>query len=857
MKKIIFSLLMMTSFTFSFSQGLVWSKQFTGTGQNQPTLIATDNSGNVYVAGNFNGSITHDTYNFTSRGLQDVFIAKYSSSGVIQWIKQVGGPGTESIYGLALSPDQKNVYIGVTYNGTTQIESTYLTSEGSNDIFIAKYTSVGDLVDTYNAASGAFNQANGYLSVDASGNIIMIGIFNTDVSLGNGGVKLYANGVDRQNFIAKFDANGNVLWGHLLESTSLLTYVRTVTTVGTDIYISGQFSGSLILPNNTISSSNTLRDGFVAKLDANGNDYWCRRVMGSGNDIYVYRHNTDENGNVYLAGYFLCSQLTIDSTKTISSNLHPSNASSGTSDMLMLKYNTSGTLQWVKKFGSSGNDKINNISIASGIFEAVGSFSGSVTINGINLTSKGGSDACMIIGNATSGDITSVFTAQGKLNEDAWVSNVSPSGRNYLFSGEFYSDTLFLNTTTFKNPNTLTRDGFLAKYGCFDNISFTATQPSCLSSNDGSITANPSTGNSPYTYLWSNSATTQTISNLTAGTYSVTVSGTTGCTLVSSYNLTSNYSALQATYTKIDPCNGGVDGSITAIPSYGKTPYTYLWSNSKTTQTITALPAGTYYCTVSDACTSHVILTVTLSSIALSVTTSTTPTNPCVATGTATANPAGGKIPYTYKWSTSGNPTTQTITNLAVGTYTVSVKDGCNNQVSRSATVAKNTMLITPSSVCTPTGQCHGTATASVTGGDSPYTYLWSDASHQTTQTAVNLCYGLYTVTVKDSYNCSKTYPNIKVSNCAKSVESEISETDISVFPNPATDYVHVFINTPENKYTSIVIYNYSGECLYKKELQSSDNEINIHINEWASGVYFIRLNNDIEINTKSFIIKR
>ncbi len=856
MKTTIFSIvIMLTSISLSFSQGLVWSKQFTGIGQNQPNAIITDNSGNIYVAGNFNGSISHDTYNLTSRGLQDVFVAKYTSAGTIVWIKQIGGTGTESMYGLALSPDYKHVYLGITFNGTTQIDGTYITSEGSNDIMLVKLSNSGSLESAINEAYGTFNQANGFLSVDASGNIYMVGTFTTDVTFGDGTVKLNATAVDRQNFIAKFDASGNILWANLLESTSDLTYVRTVTTFGSDVYISGQFSGSLILPNSTITSTNSMRDGFVAKLNSSGADYWCRRIRGSGNDIYVYRHNTDENGNVYLASYFLCSQLTIDSTQTVSSNLHPSNTSTGKSDMLMLKYNSNGTLQWVKKYGTTGNDKICNISSASGKFASVGSFTGSININGINLTAKGGTDACMLIGDASNGNVTSVNTGKGKGNEESWVNIVSSTARNYFFTGEFYSDTLTLNTTNLINPKTTTRDGFLAKYGCFDNVTFNATPTTCPNSSDGSITATPSSGSEPYTYLWSTGATTQTISNVAAGTYYVTVSGSSNCTLTSSYNLTSEYVSLQATYSKVDPCYGGVNGSITALPSDGKTPYSYKWSNNKTTQTITGLSAGTYYCTVTDACTSSVILTVTLSASPLNVATSTTPTSPCINTGTATATPSGGKTPYTYKWNTG--PTTQTITNLAQGNYYVTVKDACNGQVSKSASVSKKVITISPTTTCTPTGQCNGTATANVTGGDSPYTYYWSDAAHQTTQTAINLCYGLYAVTVKDVNNCSKTASSIKVTNCAKSAEQETWNDDISIFPNPATDYISIFINSSENIYTQMEIYNYAGELVCKKALIAKENEFNIHINNWANGVYFIRFNNDIETKTKSFVIKR
>ena len=864
MKKLLILLAIFTiNFSFVFSQTYLWKKHFTGTGQNVPLFMVSDNSGYIYIAGNFNGTITHDNVNFTSNGLQDMFLAKYSSSGTILWIKSLGGTGTENIYGLALSPDQKYVYIGFTFNGTTDIEGWQLSAE-NNDVAVAKFTNQGDLDVIFPIASGADHQINGNLSIDANNNVLVLVNFTNQADIAGGVEKCFANEYStRQNVLVKTDEWGNYIWHQMFETTSPYTYIRSVSTYGTDIFLSGQFSGSISFINQTVYSSNSLRDGIVIKLNENGEDQWARRIIGNGNDIYVYRQGLDENGNLYIAGYFNGSQISLDSTESTLSLINP--VSQGNNDMLLAKYANDGTLQWVKSAGSTGDDRLYNIVANSTNYASVGSYGGN--ISSLNLTIKGSKDACFLLGDATTGQINSATAAKGTLNEYAWTCLLNSSGRSYNYMGEFSSSIVYFGNDSLINARTNYRDGFLFKLGCFDDIDFTANNVSCPGGSNGSITANPTSGNEPYNYLWSNGHTTQTISNLTAGIYTVTVTGTNSCTLSKSYNLQEN-PPLSSTYTKTDPCPGGTDGSITAIPQNGNPPYTYLWSYlGKTTQSITNLPANTYYCTVRDACPASVVVTVTLSSPPpLSISLSSTPTSYCTTTysGSVTVSPTGGRTPYSYIWrksSLSGTIVgyTQTVYNLGQATYYASVTDGCAATKTGSVSVGRKPFSLVPSSQCTQAGQCTGWAQIDVTSGDPPYTYLWNDPAHQTTQRAVGLCYSStgYTVTVTDVNNCTKTYPNIRIYNCSKSAIEEPIDVNISIFPNPANDYLHVFINTEENLFHDLIVYNTAGQLIFEKSILTEDTEINIHTAKWLEGVYLLQMVGEENFYTKTFIIKR
>lgn len=843
---------------YVLSQNELLVKHFTGTGQNQPQFIVRDNNGNIYVAGNFNGTISHDGTQVTSRGLQDVFLVKYNSSGTLQWLKQIGGSGTEAAYGLSLSPNGQYIAIGITFNGTTQIENTYLTAT-NNDIAVIIYTLSGSLENAFIVAGGTGNQAGGHITFDVNNNILITGIFFDNAEICSGQYKLSSsNGVSRQNFVAKVSKDGNCIWAKMIEGNSNITYSRSISSDNSgNIIISGHFTGYINIDDITLNTSNT-QDGFLIKLNTNGTALWGRRILGGNNKVWLYRHNSDENDNVYCVGYFYCPQLSLDSTANIQSLLHPTNTNTGYSDVFICKYNSSGTLQWVKSYGSTGNDFLYGIYANSSYFSASGAYGGNIQLGTYYLTLQGITDALVIIGNSSNGNITIAEAIKGVSGDINWEAIVNTTGKTFYFTGEFYSSTITFKSTTLTNAST-NRDAYYAIYGCkIQNISFTDSKVTCPGGNDGSITAIPDPAGN-YTYLWSTGSQTQTITNISAGTYLVTVSDEYGCTLSASHNLTEN-PPLQSTFSKVDPC-GGYNGSATALPYNGKSPYTYKWSTGATTQTINNLGAGTYYCTVKDACLSTYVITVTLTAppAFTSVTISTTPQSACIANGTATAIPVGGKPPYTYSWSNGG--TTETITNLAQGYYVCTVADACGVTKSGSGNVGKKSITLPqPSTTCTERTQCTGTATANPSGGDPPFTYLWdANAGNQTTQTATNLCYRTtgYKVTVTDSYGCTKSATSQGVLYCSGSVISDELDPEISVFPNPVKDYLYVFLLSEVNKYEEFLIFNIEGKCVYKQILKPDENEIIINVSNLENGFYMLKLKNSKEDKIIKFYIRK
>ncbi|QTN39610.1 tandem-95 repeat protein [Cryomorphaceae bacterium] len=264
-------------------------------------------------------------------------------------------------------------------------------------------------------------------------------------------------------------------------------------------------------------------------------------------------------------------------------------------------------------------------------------------------------------------------------------------------------------TITDDNGCTSTASGFVhgptqALSAGVDNLS----NISCVGGSDGAIDISVSGGTAPYTYTWSNGESTQDISALTVGTYSLTVTDDNGCTAVISNILVdepaNGLTAGINNLLNVD-CFGDSNGAIDISVSGGTAPYTYSWSTGASTQDISGLVVGLYSVTVTDAngCTTN-IPTITVDGPAQALTASilsfTDANCPGGSDGSATATASGGTAPYAYLWSASaGNQITSTATGLAAGVYEVTVTDVNGCDATTSVTIS-GTDLTPPTALC-------------------------------------------------------------------------------------------------------------------------------------------------------------
>jgi gliding motility-associated-like protein len=307
--------------------------------------------------------------------------------------------------------------------------------------------------------------------------------------------------------------------------------------------------------------------------------------------------------------------------------------------------------------------------------------------------------------------------------------------------------------------------------GCTASAGGTVTQPAaplegtitvtdvlCYGEATGSVNLTVSGGTPTYTFLWSNGSITEDLSDVTEGTYTVTVTDANGCTLIVSETVTQPDAPLTGTVTITNvSCFGGNDGAVDLVVTGGTQPYAFAWSNGAVTEDISGLTAGTYSVIITDqnSCVTTVIVTVTQPAAPLSGTSLVTNVL-CFgeATGAIDLTVTGGTTPYSYLWSNGS--VLQDLTNVTAGTYSVTITDanGCTAVVS--ATITQPAAPLAGTTTITNIlcfGDPTGAVDLEVTGGTLPYTFLWNNGA--TSEDLTNLIAGTYTVTVTDANGCT------------------------------------------------------------------------------------------------------
>jgi gliding motility-associated-like protein len=286
---------------------------------------------------------------------------------------------------------------------------------------------------------------------------------------------------------------------------------------------------------------------------------------------------------------------------------------------------------------------------------------------------------------------------------------------------------------------------------------------SCNGGNTGSATVSVAGGTSPYNYSWSNGGTSAIDNNLSAGTYTVTITDGNNCIATASVTLTQPATAVSVNVnvTTNISCFGGNNASATASGNGGTAPYNYLWSNNNSSVVANNLSAGNYSVTVTDAngCTATSSIVITQPALLVGAASSGSNVS-CFGgnNGSANASAIGGTSPYNYLWSNGA--TTAIANNLAAATYSVTITDA-NGCTSTTSVIISQPVQLNATGSASNNVSCNGGANgsvlATVNGGTPGYTYLWNTVPPQTSPTAFNVSAGTYNVTVTDANGCSAT----------------------------------------------------------------------------------------------------
>ena len=333
-----------------------WAKTAGGQYRDEGIAIAVDSAGNSYVTGNFEGGCSFGTATIGSSGSDDVYLAKYSVSGTLLWVKKGGGAYQEQATAICY----KNGYVyiagyfrsnSVTFGTITLINSSVASGIDGADMYLVKYDVQGNIIWARSAGGsstpiGNVDRCNG-IAVDDADNVYVAGNFSSySASFGSYSITNYGS---NNVFLAKYDSTGIVQWAQSYGGTGSDFGSDIAISSSGDIYITGFFGSSLVIVGNTnVINTTSGSSVFLMKLKQNGNITWIRYANGT-----AFQRPTgiitQLNGDVVISGYYESSTLTFDSYSI--SNVTPY------SEIFIASFDSSGTCNWMQSAGSPSHDE--------------------------------------------------------------------------------------------------------------------------------------------------------------------------------------------------------------------------------------------------------------------------------------------------------------------------------------------------------------------------------------------------------------------------------------------------------------------------------------------------------------------
>lgn len=692
MKNILLFSALFFSSVIANAQTFAWAGSL-GSGSNEEGRgVAVDANGNVYSIGYFTGSGDFDpgigVTTLTSAGSSDVYVSKLDAAGNFVWAFRLGGTGPQSGASIALD-NSGNIYITGNFNNTIDMDPgagvANITSLGAQDIFIGKYDASGNHVWSKRFGS-AFHEASADITVDASGNVLTCGLFTgtTDFDPGAGTVNLTA-GTASDGYISKLDANGDYVWVKQIGLNGSNTISSIVCDAADNIYLAGYYEGMADFDPGAGSypiTSAGVTDAFFVKLLSNGDFSWAGSMGGTAGD-YGRSVAIDSQGNIVVTGEF---QGTADLDPTAGVSNH---TSAGVKDIFVSKFSPANFI-WAVRAGDTNNEIGYSITTdANNNIYLTGDFIGTVDFDpgagSVSLSSNGNQRDCFIWKLDASGNYmwAGVF-GSASLGDDAF--SICVDANTHIYTTGYYQDIVDFDPGV--GTTILTSGGQFDAYVLkIEQCSApaaptnTTTPASLIVCGGGSTTLTASgsgilgwySDSTGGTYLGGGSSfTTPVLSNDTVFYVQDSTCMNGPRTAV---NVTFNpaMSASASSQTNVT-CFGGSDGNAGVSVSGGTPNYSYLWTPSGGTSPVEFnMSAGTYTCTVTDAagCTTAQIVTIT-EPAAIDVTTT-------LNGNMLSANQNGA----TYQWidclnsnSPVAGETNQTFTPQVNGDYAVIVMVG-------------------------------------------------------------------------------------------------------------------------------------------------------------------------------------
>jgi hypothetical protein len=388
--------------------------------------MTVDTQGNAYVTGWFDG--TNDfggiTLTNSAGGGQDIFIAKYDSTGALKWARRAGSASVNQDTGRGVGVDGAgNVYVTGGFAGAADFGSITLPDNGSEEFFLAKYNGQGVVQWVQQSVGGSEVYGLG-LAVDNFGNSFAVGFSDNNAAVTFGSINLTPpSDTGYSSFLVKYDSSGAAQWAQLIGGPGK-TYATKIAVDGSgNVYVRGSFTQSIKVGTQTLTTSGE-RDAFIAKFDPNGSLAWIRQIGGIGaNGPDDGGVSVDQNGNVYISGGYEGSLLDFGGGVTLTSG--------GSWDAFLAKYNSNGIPLWAQRAGDNHLDIYFDIAL-----DREGNVFAAGVLGADSVAPDGSAGAAMIAKYDSSGSLQWSYSALGSPGDPvgsiALKTSIDPHGNAYI-----------------------------------------------------------------------------------------------------------------------------------------------------------------------------------------------------------------------------------------------------------------------------------------------------------------------------------------------------------------------------------------------------------------------------------------
>lgn len=724
---------------FLWAKGFIAATYVNGAFNTGNHVIA-DDSNNVYVTGEFRGTVDFDpssgSYNLTSLStIEDMFLGKLDSSGNFMWAISIQGLQVERGYCLAIDT-MNNVLVSgqqhsdsADYDPTNGIHMEYSTGN-ANACFLAKYSNTGALICVFLIKYGTTkNGDNQHFLISDNTAYITSGFTNTTDF--NPCPPLYI-----LNDLGAYD-----IYVASYDFTSCNCSMQATST-STSPQCFGDSTGIA-----TVNIQGGASPYTYAWLPFGGNS-----ASATGLPAGSYTCTIIDNTGDTLTQTFTLTQPSVLTSGITGSNLLCNSVCNGNAQLIVSGGSPGYTYNWSN---SQSTANISNL--------CAGSYSVLIT------DANGCTSSQSIAITQPTPLVASVSATPTPCNTNGGAVTTSASGGtgtlSYLWQPGGYTTASVSNLAagiytvmiTDQNGCTQILSDTVASIGAPVTTASGIVDVLCNSDSTGAATVNAS-GSGPFTYQWSPfGGNNPSANNLTAGIYTVLVTDNQGCTQTQLVSISEPTAIAVSISASNDNCTTGT-GSISLATAGGVSPYTYLWSNNQTTAAISGLSGGTFSVTITDGngCTLDTSASI-VSTVAPTLSVASFNDVLCFgdSTGSATVGTNGGTAPFTFAWQPFGS-TAASASGLSAGTYSVVVTgaDGCSDTI----TLAINQppqLLVTCQSSDENCNYQDGSAFVNASGGTGTYNYAWSNSSSG--DSISQLSAGTYSVVITDQNGCSET----------------------------------------------------------------------------------------------------